>query len=295
MRRPFVEAVGRVAVEDRPAERHVLGRVAVAANRHVPAGHHELELVAPRLAENRDAVLRRRSRRQSSSSCLIDPLVPVGVDDAFEDAADDRLLILGVEIAVDELLGDVPVVGHARPQQAALRILVVPRKANRLALLGRKRFEQHLHQRLGRPVTAATGGAISAASPAAVETTFGAAQTRPSGNPTADRSGPNNRAAGRRQKIAPRHLGHVVNVLAAITRQCANRFGYDCFVRFCDSMTRPFFPADRVTRPTASQLERNRASQMQSYFGSPHATERFRWHVAQKNVARWACTIRTIR
>src|SRR5690606_18300286 len=41
----FLErAVWIVTVEDRTAERHMLGRIAVAAHRHVPASHHKLAL-----------------------------------------------------------------------------------------------------------------------------------------------------------------------------------------------------------------------------------------------------------
>ena len=88
--RPFVEAVGRVAVEDRAAEGDVVGRVAVAADRHVPAGHHEFELVRARLAEDRDAVVLAVAAGVVVK-LLVDALVPLGVDDALEDVADDLL------------------------------------------------------------------------------------------------------------------------------------------------------------------------------------------------------------
>ena len=55
--RTFVESIGRVAVEYRPAERHMIGAIAIAADRHVPAGHHELKLIASRRAKDRNAVL----------------------------------------------------------------------------------------------------------------------------------------------------------------------------------------------------------------------------------------------
>src|SRR5262245_29789503 len=57
MRWRFVEPLGRVTVKNWATKRHVISRVAVAADRHVPPGHHELELVAARLAKDRDAVL----------------------------------------------------------------------------------------------------------------------------------------------------------------------------------------------------------------------------------------------
>src|SRR5262249_52021898 len=48
----FGESRGRVAVENRPAERDVLGAVAVAADRQMPARHHEFELAAAGSSEN---------------------------------------------------------------------------------------------------------------------------------------------------------------------------------------------------------------------------------------------------
>src|SRR5260370_36225014 len=53
----FIEVPGRVAVKDRPAEGNVRLRMAVSANRHVPAGHYELKLIASRLTEYGDALL----------------------------------------------------------------------------------------------------------------------------------------------------------------------------------------------------------------------------------------------
>ncbi len=149
MRRLFVEALGRMAVEDRAAERHVISRVAIAANRHVPARHDEFKLVGTRVSEDGDTVVRSVAAR-IVAKLLVDPRVPLGADDAFEDAANNGPLIVGVEIAFNEFVGDIPVVRHARPQQAPLRILIIPGEANRLALLGRQRIVQRLHQRLGR-------------------------------------------------------------------------------------------------------------------------------------------------
>ena len=128
----------------------MVGRVAVAADRHVPAGHHELELLAARLAEDGDAVLLAIAAGVIGE-LLVDPLVPLGADDPLEDLADDRLLVLGVKVGVvDVVLGDVPVGGDARPQQAALGVHVIPRETNLLTLAGRERLEQHLHERFGR-------------------------------------------------------------------------------------------------------------------------------------------------
>ena len=61
-------------------------------------------LLAARRAEDGDAVLLAVAAGVVVE-LLVDPLVPLGVDDALEDAADDLLLILGVEIVVvDEVV-----------------------------------------------------------------------------------------------------------------------------------------------------------------------------------------------
>ena len=55
-------------------------------------------LLAARLAEDGDAVLLAIAAGVVVE-LLVDPLVPLGVDDALEDLADDRLLVFGVEVA----------------------------------------------------------------------------------------------------------------------------------------------------------------------------------------------------
>ena len=70
---------------------------------------------------------------------LVEPGVPVGLDELLEDVADEPLLVLREEVARHGGLGGVPVVAHAGAQQAELRVHVVPRKADRLPLLGRER------------------------------------------------------------------------------------------------------------------------------------------------------------
>ena len=139
MIRLFVESLGRVAVEDRPAEGDVF---AVLPSQRIVMCRPVItnsNFLRARLAEDGDAVLLAVAAR-IVLELLVDPRVPLGVDDPLEDAADEVLLVLGVEVVVDDVVvGDVPVVGDARPQQAALRILVIPGKADRLALLGRER------------------------------------------------------------------------------------------------------------------------------------------------------------
>jgi hypothetical protein len=57
----FVETLTRMTVEDGSAKGHVIRRIAVTADRHVPARHHEFKLLAPRraagFAKQCDAVL----------------------------------------------------------------------------------------------------------------------------------------------------------------------------------------------------------------------------------------------
>ena len=65
---------------------------------------------------------------------LVEPLDPVGVEDALVNIANQRLLVLGVEIAIDRqsffIADDVPVIGNVSPQQTAFGVLVVPVEAN---------------------------------------------------------------------------------------------------------------------------------------------------------------------
>ena len=100
-----------VPVEDRPAERHPGLGVAVRPDGLVPAGHHELELVRPRLPEEGDAL--GGAERLAAGvvlQLLHEPLVPVRVHQPLEDVAHDAPLLLREELAVQGVLGDLPVV-----------------------------------------------------------------------------------------------------------------------------------------------------------------------------------------
>ena len=108
----LVEASRRVTVEDRTAKGHVLGAVAVATDRHVPAGHHELERAARR-AKHGD-VLRLAVAAGVVFQLLVDPLVPVGLNDVLEDVPDHRLLVFGVIVAADRRFGNMPIGGDPR-------------------------------------------------------------------------------------------------------------------------------------------------------------------------------------
>ena len=113
--RSLVKTIGGVAVEDGAAESDVLRRVAVAANGHVPAGHHELKLLASRLAKDGDAVLIAEPAGVVAQ-LPIDPLVPLGLVEPFKNRADDGLLVGSIEVVIDVILGDVPVGAHAGAQ-----------------------------------------------------------------------------------------------------------------------------------------------------------------------------------
>ena len=93
----LVEAVRRVAVEDRAAERDVLGRVAVATDRQVPARHHEFELSALRRAEKRDR-LGLAVTAGVVGKLLADAVLPVGIVEAEIQGLDQLLLVLGEEV-----------------------------------------------------------------------------------------------------------------------------------------------------------------------------------------------------
>jgi hypothetical protein len=78
----------------------------------VPAGHDELEVLAPRPAEQGDALGRAPGLTVGVIAKLADEArVPVGVDDAPENIVDDALLLLREVVAVDVVRRDLPVVG----------------------------------------------------------------------------------------------------------------------------------------------------------------------------------------
>ena len=89
----LVEAAGVVAVEDRTAEGDVLGRVAVAPQRHVAAGEQELERSAPGLADQRDRVAVAKAAAVVLH-LLVEAGVPVRLDQALEDLPHQPLLVL---------------------------------------------------------------------------------------------------------------------------------------------------------------------------------------------------------
>src|SRR5260370_21472488 len=112
----FSETRGGVSVENRTAERHVLGAVTVAADGEVPAGHHELELSAAGAPENCNRLLLAVPVRVVLQ-LFSNAFVPIRVVEPQEDLADQVLLVLRIEVAADVELrdvGNVPIIGDAR-------------------------------------------------------------------------------------------------------------------------------------------------------------------------------------
>ena len=63
MVRRLIKILGGMAVEDRPAKGHMVGRIAIAAQRHVPSGQHELELAVARLAKDGNTLVMAEAAR----------------------------------------------------------------------------------------------------------------------------------------------------------------------------------------------------------------------------------------
>ncbi len=148
----FVETAGGMSVEHRAAEGDVLGRIAVAAQGHVPAGHHEFELLA-RGTEDGNVLMVAESAG-IVFELLIDAGVPLGLDDPLEDGADHGPLILGEEVAVDLGLGDVPVIADMGAKQSPIPLRfafdIVPIEADRILLLWAERVVKRFDDRLRR-------------------------------------------------------------------------------------------------------------------------------------------------
>ena len=123
-----------VGVEDGPPKGDVFGAIAIAAQGHVPTGENKLELLRSGLTEDGDR-LALAEAAYIVLQLLVIALVPVGMGHAEEDLAHESLLLAGVEAAVDRGLRDLPVVLEPGAQQAALRIDIIPVKADRLFLL----------------------------------------------------------------------------------------------------------------------------------------------------------------
>ena len=75
--------------------------------------------------------------------------MPLRMDELLENLSGERLLVLRVEVTLELGLGGVPVVADARPEEAELRMNVVPREADLLPLTRRQRGVEGLGERLG--------------------------------------------------------------------------------------------------------------------------------------------------
>src|SRR5690242_4688126 len=96
----FVEAGGRVTVENRPPKGDVFGAVAVATDGEMPAGHHKLKLVGARSAKNGDR-LRLAVPAGIVFELLQNPFVPVLVVKPKEDFANQIALVRREELAAN--------------------------------------------------------------------------------------------------------------------------------------------------------------------------------------------------
>ena len=118
----------------------MFGAVAVAAQRHMPTGQHKLEFVATGLAKDGQRLV----LTEPADVVLelpVEAFVPRRTGHALKDLADQILLIGRVKAALDRGLRDLPVVLHARPQQAAGLIEMVPVEAHLALLLIVERIE----------------------------------------------------------------------------------------------------------------------------------------------------------
>src|SRR5262249_21288670 len=123
----FVEAGGRVTVENRAAKGDVFGAVAIATDGEVPTGHNELKLVGSRSSKNGDR-LRLAVPVRIVFELLENALVPVLVVEPEEDLANQIALVGREKLTTDVELGrfgDVPVVGNVRAKQAPI-VDVIP-------------------------------------------------------------------------------------------------------------------------------------------------------------------------
>ena len=138
-----------MAVEDRPAEGDMFSGVAVASQRHVPAGEQKLKLAGAGLADQRDRLAVPESARVVLE-LLVEPGMPFRGDQLLEDVANQPLLLAGEKTARHVGFGGIPVVCHPRAEQAEFRVHMIPGKTDLFPLLRRERGVQQAGERLGR-------------------------------------------------------------------------------------------------------------------------------------------------
>ena len=89
-----------VPIKDRAAECHVVGRVSISPQSHVPAGNHALELVAARSPEDCQALRCAPGQPLVVVVILFEKSsVPIGMNQPLEDFVDQVFLLFGVKIS----------------------------------------------------------------------------------------------------------------------------------------------------------------------------------------------------
>src|SRR5262249_39687745 len=121
----LVESTRCVAVKNGTAQSNVAFAVTVGTARQGSAGEDKLEFTGTWLANYYHA--QTAAPRLATVIVLELPddfLVPVRIEDALEHIRDQHLLVLGVEIAGYERLGDRPEIRHVGPKQPAHLVFV---------------------------------------------------------------------------------------------------------------------------------------------------------------------------
>ena len=144
----FVESLSFMGVEDGSPEGDMCGAVAIAAQGHVTTGEDELELATSRFTENGDGLPLAESAH-IVLELLVEALVPIGAGHAFKDAPDEGLLILVVEVAGHDGIGDAPVVLDPGAQETPFRIGMIPAKAYGPALFLAQVIMEYLDEGFG--------------------------------------------------------------------------------------------------------------------------------------------------
>ncbi len=141
-----VAARAFVAVHDGAGKGDVVGGVAIAAQRAMPAALHKLKLTRARLAKNCNGL----SLAPTAHVVLelqVEAVDPFGIEQPLPNGAHNVLLVIRKKLAANQRLGDEPVVRDMFAEQPVV-VFEIPRKTNRLALLGVKGVVQSFHERL---------------------------------------------------------------------------------------------------------------------------------------------------
>jgi len=112
----------------------VLGGISVAPQRHVSPGEEELVGSIAGGAEDGDRLLVAKATG-IVLELPVEPIVPGGIGEPFEDGPGQLPLVCGEEVAREVGVGALPVVGDPRAEQAEFRMAVVPGQADPRPLL----------------------------------------------------------------------------------------------------------------------------------------------------------------